>query len=64
IKDVNEEDGAYRSGRKKLRIWSSLGYPDFRRKMSAYLARRGYPWDIIGETVKKLWEESREFKAK
>ncbi|MDP2719466.1 MAG: regulatory protein RecX [Dehalococcoidia bacterium] len=64
IKDVNEEDGAYRSGRKKLRIWSGLEYLDFKRKMGAYLARRGYPWDIIGETIKKLWEESSEFKAK
>jgi regulatory protein len=42
---------------KKLSKYQNLPDQEFRAKISAYLARRGYDWDEISETVSRLLKE-------
>jgi len=60
LRDIQpqEETLAYQAGRKRLRRFASLPWPEFRRKMSAYLARRGFPYPIVSGVVRRLWDET------
>ncbi|RMF42333.1 MAG: regulatory protein RecX [Anaerolineae bacterium] len=53
-----EAELAYQAGLKRVRRFASLPWPDFRRKMGSYLARRGFPYPVIAEALQRLWEES------
>jgi regulatory protein len=46
--------------RKKLASYAKLPEPEFRRKMSEFLARRGYDWDEIRSVVDTLLRERLE----
>jgi regulatory protein len=43
---------------KKMRLWGSLDYPEFRIKATRFLASRGFGWGTIEETVKKTYNDS------
>ncbi len=51
---IDEEALAYEAARKRAH---TLSPEDFRRKLSAYLARRGFPYPVIRETVERLHDE-------
>ncbi len=55
---VDEEASACAAGRKKLRALGHLEYKDFRNKIGAYLARRGFHYEVINVAVNKLWQEA------
>lgn len=55
---VNEEALAYLAAQKQVRRLSGLDWGTFREKLSGFLARRGFSYDIISPTVKRLWSES------
>ena len=57
LQGIDEIEGAYRAGQKKARLLAGLSHQDFRRKMGAYLARRGYNWEVISEVANRLWSE-------
>lgn len=48
--DIDSAKIAYQ---KKLRILGKLPKEEFNKKISAYLSRRGYSWDIISKLLKK-----------
>jgi regulatory protein len=52
------EDSAYRAGQRRLRRWVGLEQRDFRKAAGAYLARRGFDYDVISDVVERLWAES------
>lgn len=54
---VDEESLAYIAGQKRLRRLDGLEWADFRKKLSEFLARRGFGYDVIALTVKRLWTE-------
>lgn len=59
IEGINDEDSAYRLGCRHLHVLAHLPYPDFQRRLSNYLAYRGFSYGIIRETVARLWQENK-----
>lgn len=55
-----EEDLAYRAGLKALRKYRQLEWEDFQRKITGFLARRGFSFEVIKPAVKRLWKERNE----
>lgn len=55
---ADEEASAMAAARKKLKSLKNLEYNDFRQKLGAYLARRGYDYETITSVVNSLWRES------
>ncbi len=57
LAEVDEAAGAYLAAQKGARRYRHLPWPAFRQKMSAYLARRGFPYTVIREAVQRAWQE-------
>ena len=57
VKDLDDEVMAYEAGLKKARALASLDYSEFRRRLSGYLQRRGFNYEIINSVVVRLWQE-------
>lgn len=49
--NIDEEKVAKDLLEKKMYRWRSLGKPDKKRKMSEYLARKGFGWSVIGKVT-------------
>jgi regulatory protein len=45
------------AGRKSLRRWQGLNQPDFLKKCTSFLARRGFKYDVIRAVLPDLWNE-------
>ncbi|MFH1184813.1 MAG: RecX family transcriptional regulator [Chloroflexota bacterium] len=58
LSDIDESTLAHQAGLKKAGQLSSADWQDFRTKVSAYLARRGFATPIITSTVSRLWAET------
>jgi regulatory protein len=58
LEDLDEEELAYRAASKQIRKYRNLEWPDYRKKMSGFLARRGFDYGIISIIIKKVWEEN------
>ncbi len=52
-----DEQLAYHAGLKQSGKLKDLERPEFRRKLSGYLARRGFPYEIISRIVDRIWTE-------
>ncbi len=62
IQEVLEEadaeiDLAEAAARKYMRRLENLDYEIFQRKLSGFLARRGFSYNIVKQIVQRLWEE-------
>ncbi len=57
ICEVDDSDSAYRAALSKARHLSSSDYQLFRRRLGEYLKRRGFSYEVINETVQKVWKE-------
>ncbi|HKJ26641.1 MAG TPA: RecX family transcriptional regulator [Anaerolineales bacterium] len=57
LEELDEDDLALKAARKKARRYRDLEWMDFRKKMSGFLARRGFHYGIISNVVPKIWEE-------
>ncbi len=58
LQDFDEESAALRAARKAARRWKSSSHDEFRRRLGAYLARRGFPYSIISPVVSRVWSET------
>jgi regulatory protein len=56
---ISDEELAYLAATKQSRKYKDLEWPDFRRKMSAYLARRGFSYNTISPAMDRVWAEQR-----
>lgn len=54
---VDEEDGAMRAARKKAQGLSGAGYDVFSARVGSFLQRRGFSYDVIAPTTRRLWAE-------
>ena len=55
---VDDEVLAYEAGLKKVHRFQDLEWNEFRRKLSEFLARRGFPYSVIAPVVTRLWKEA------
>ncbi len=56
LADVNVEVSARRALASRARRWAHLDEQAFRKKAQDFLARRGFPYDVIRDVVTDMWE--------
>ncbi len=56
LQQVDEETLARQAAQRKLRQLKSLDWADFRNKLSAHLARRGFGYQLVAEVCRESWE--------
>ena len=57
VGEVDDSDSAYRAALIRARRLSSPDYQDFRRRLGEHLGRRGFGYEVIKETVERVWKE-------
>jgi len=57
VSAIDDEDSAYNVALTKTRRLESIDYSDFRKRISGYLQRRGFSYEIIRRTIEKIWQE-------
>lgn len=55
--DIDDEATAYQLGRSRMSALARLDYPGFYRRLSGYLAYRGFSYQVIRDTAACLWQE-------
>jgi regulatory protein len=55
---LDEEALAYDAALKRARRFEGLEWIEYRKKLSEFLARRGFPYSVITPVVSRLWNES------
>lgn len=56
---TSDEVLAYRAAQKQARKYKHLEWQIFRRRLSSFLARRGFSYSIINPTVDQVWKEQK-----
>jgi len=54
---LDDTESAYLAGLKKARLLRKYDYSEFSRKLGEFLRRRGYDYDAIRPSIKRLWQE-------
>ena len=54
---TNDQQMAEKAAEKMKNRYAGLDWQNFRNKFSAYLARKGFTYDVISTTVKRTWDE-------
>lgn len=57
---VDEEEAAYALARGRSSRWKGLERRAFWQKGAAFLARRGYSYDVIETVLRRVWQEIQE----
>ena len=58
VSGVDEDALANEAAQKRLGRLKGLEWNDFRKKLSEFLARRGFPYSVIAPTVTRMWSET------
>ncbi|OGD10254.1 hypothetical protein A2397_02680 [Candidatus Amesbacteria bacterium RIFOXYB1_FULL_44_23] len=53
--EIDETSLAGKALEKKLHVWKSLPYKEFKTKSYRFLAARGFPWEVIERVTRKLY---------
>lgn len=53
----SDEQLAYQAGNARLRRYASFDWQNFRKKLSAYLGRKGFSYGVLSPVVEQLWQE-------
>jgi regulatory protein len=56
---VDEETLAFEAARKYAHRLAGLEWPEFRRKLGGFLARRGFSYTTLSPVVSEVWKESQ-----
>lgn len=57
VATIDNSDSAYRAVLSRLHRWPLSDYQAFRRRSEAYLRRRGFSYEVINQTLKRIWQE-------
>lgn len=55
---TDEESLALNAARKHQRKLNGLGWMDFRKKMTGFLGRRGFSYEVLASVTRQVWQES------
>lgn len=58
IESVDDEALAYEAAQKRALRMKSLEWNEFRKKLSEFLARRGFSYSVIAPVVIRIWNEA------
>jgi len=59
VRDIDETSLAYQAARKRLERLKNLEWVEFRKKLSEFLARRGFSYSVAAQVISALWNETR-----
>ncbi len=57
VDEVDDSDSAYRAALSRANRLSPSDYQSFRRRLGEHLGRRGFRYDVIKDTVERVWNE-------
>ena len=57
VAKVDEAEAAYQAATRQARRLAGLPLADFRRRLTAFLARRGFDYETIEVVVERVWRE-------
>jgi regulatory protein len=57
LSDVDEDSLAYQAALTQSRKYANLDWLAFRQKMSAFLARRGFNYEVAKPVIEQVWSE-------
>ncbi|MCL2140816.1 MAG: RecX family transcriptional regulator [Dehalococcoidia bacterium] len=58
--ELDDAESAFLAGTKKANLLRGHSYEEFSRKLGDYLQRRGYDYDVIRSSIKRLWQDVAE----
>jgi regulatory protein len=58
LESVNDEALAYEAAQKRSTRYKDLEWNEFRKKLSEFLARRGFSYSVIAPVVTRIWNEN------
>jgi len=58
VEDVDDEALAYEAAQKRAPRFKDLEWIGFRKKLSEFLARRGFSYSVIAPVVTRIWNET------
>jgi regulatory protein len=58
ISNIDEEALAYAAALKRAPRFKDLEWVEFRKKLSEFLARRGFSYSVVAPIVSKIWNET------
>ena len=59
LEGADDHETAYRLASKRAKRMQALSYADFYRKLGGFLARRGFDFEVIELSLKRVWKEIR-----
>lgn len=55
LENIDEADAARRVARKQAGRWRGLPEAEWRAKLTRYLMRQGFPYDVVSDVVTETW---------
>jgi regulatory protein len=62
LESIDDEALAYEAARKRAPRFSNLEWNEYRKKLSEFLARRGFPYSVIAPVIIRIWNETHAHK--
>lgn len=59
LQNIDEEHLAYQAALKNARKYRQHDWPDFRKKLLGFLARRGFNYAVAAPVVERVWAEGQ-----
>lgn len=58
LQNVDDKPLAYEAAQKRATRFKDLEWNEFRKKLSEFLARRGFPYSVVAPVVTRIWNET------
>ena len=55
--DIDDDRIAYELARGRMKSLGGLKYAQFQRRLGSYLTYRGFSYEVVKQTVTRVWEE-------
>ncbi len=62
LEGFDDDSAAYRAALKAASRWKGTAWEEFRKRVTAYLSRRGFQYSTISPVVKRVWHETTDQK--
>jgi regulatory protein len=58
LENYDEREAALRAGKKAARRWQKSDEDEFHKRVSGYLTRRGFEYELVRKVVSRMWDET------